>query len=117
MSNWVCHLDKVPKNPVTGGNAKADVAETWSTYDEAVRAVEERGFSGIGFQFGLAFDDAEAFELERITGIDLDHVVREDGTLESFAAEIVGLLDSYTELSPSGTGLHILCKGKLPNVG
>ena len=65
MRNWVCHLDKVPKNPVTGGNARADVPETWGTYDEAVRAVAERGFSGIGFQFGLALADAEALTKAR----------------------------------------------------
>ena len=35
MKNWVCHQNKVPKNPITGGNAKADLASTWGTYDEA----------------------------------------------------------------------------------
>ena len=117
IKHWVCHKNKVPKNPATGGNAMADKQETWGTYDEAVRAVQKFGFSGIGFQFGLALEETEALETERITGIDLDHVVKEDGTLEPFAQEIITLIDSYTELSPSGTGIHILCKGKLPNIG
>ncbi len=28
LKQWVCHLDKVPKNPITGGNAMADKPET-----------------------------------------------------------------------------------------
>src|SRR5690606_29554285 len=30
------------------------------------------------------------------------------------AQEIIKILDSYTEYSPSGTGVHILCKGIIP---
>ena len=117
LKQWVCHLNKVPKNPITGGNAMADKPATWGTFTEAVHAVERFSFSGIGFQFGLALDDTEAINTSRITGIDLDHVVHDDSSLEPFALEVVTLLDSYTELSPSGTGLHIFCKGKLPNIG
>ncbi len=58
-------------------------------------------------------NDKEALKIERITGIDLDNVIREDGTLEPFALEIINLMNSYTEISPSGTGIHILCKGKI----
>ena len=117
MKRWVCHLDKVPKNPFTGGNAMADNSSTWGTYAEAVSAIDRFHFHGLGFQFGLPWDEAEAFELERITGIDLDHVIRDDGSLVPFANEVVSLMDSYTEFSPSGTGLHILCKAKFPNTG
>ena len=62
-------------------------------------------------------NDKDALEIERVTGIDLDHVIREDGTLEPFAYEIITLMNSYTEISPSGTGLHILCKTKMQNIG
>ncbi len=37
-----------------------------------------------------------------------------DGTLASWAQEIVDVLASYSELSPSGAGLHIIVKGKVP---
>jgi putative DNA primase/helicase len=51
--------------------------------------------------------------------IDLDHSV--DRTTQTItdpqAAEIVQSLNSYTELSPSGTGLHILASGQLPGKG
>ena len=69
-------------------------------------------FDGLGFEFGNFHA-----ETLRVSGIDLDHVVREDGTLESFAAKIVKLMKSYTEYSPSGRGIHILCKTFVKDIG
>ena len=69
-------------------------------------------FDGFGFEFG----NYPSGTL-RVSGIDLDHVVREDGTLEPFAAEIVKLMKSYTEYSPSGRGIHILCKTAVKDIG
>ena len=40
----------------------------------------------------------------------LDHVVAEDSTASAEAVEIVAMLNSYTEYSPSGKGLHILLR-------
>ena len=117
LKRWVCHRDKVPKNPVTGSNAMANEADTWGTYEEALSGLRRFNFTGIGFQFGLPLSETDALGTERVTGIDLDHVIREDGTLEPFASEIIALMNSYTEISPSGTGIHILCKGRLPNIG
>ncbi len=117
LKRWVCYQDKIPKNPITGGNAKADLASTWGTYDEALSGLKKFNFNGVGFQFGLPLNDKDALETERITGIDLDHVIREDGTLEPFAYEIITLMNSYTEISPSGSGIHILCKAKMLNTG
>ena len=48
-----------------------------------------------------------------IVGIDIDHSVK-DGVISPAAQKIIKKLDSYTEISPSGTGVHILCKGTLP---
>jgi len=112
LKQWVAHKNKIPRNPFTGGNAMANEPETWGTFDVAERAVVELGLDGVGFQFGV-LDPQEL----RVSGIDLDHVVKSDGSLEPFAEEIVRQMNSYTELSPSGTGLHILCKTKLPNIG
>ncbi len=117
MKRWVCHKDKIPKNPITGNNAMANEEDTWGTYDEALYGLKRFNFSGIGFQFGLPLNDKDALETERVTGIDLDHVIRKNGTLEPFAQEIITLMNSYTEISPSGTGIHILCKGQMSNIG
>ena len=105
---------KIPVNPMTGSNAKADDPTTWGTFDEAVswavhdaqsKGVQVGQAGGVGFEFG---------EPSGIMGIDLDAVILKDGTLKSFAADIVATLNSYTEFSPSGRGLHILCKIDTP---
>jgi len=47
--------------------------------------------------------------------IDLDHCRNvETGEVESWAQEVVNEIESYCEISPSGTGLHIVCRGTLP---
>ena len=50
-----------------------------------------------------------------ITGVDLDHVVDlETSRIEPWAQSIVDELNSYAEISPSGTGLRIFVFAKLP---
>jgi putative DNA primase/helicase len=114
LPNWVCYRmeerydqpkpTKVPYNPITGDKAKANDAATWTDYETCVAAVERGEYAGIGFEFGCGY-----------VGIDLDHCRDfETGQIEDWAADIVAHLDSYTEASPSETGLHIICKGTLP---
>jgi hypothetical protein len=51
---------------------------------------------------------------EGLTYIDLDHVRNaETGEIEERAQAIINALDSYTEVSESGTGLHIVCRAQL----
>ena len=112
LNQWVCFkleynkkkgkYDKIPKDPKTGYNAKANDPATWSDYQTAVNAVSKYGFDGIGIEFANG-----------IFGVDLDNVVK-DGKLTPEAQDIIKTLDSYTEYSPSGTGVHILCKGTIP---
>ena len=111
---WVVRRGKVPYNPCDIGSsvAKSNDPETWGTLQDALEALRLGDFDGLGFEFGIF-----APGTLRVSGIDLDHVIREDGSLEPFAAEIVELMDSYTEYSPSGTGLHILCETALEDIG
>ncbi len=95
--------EKLPLNPHDGSNAKANDPRTWGTYSQAVRYASENGLvgnaGGIGFEFAGGY-----------AGIDLDDVVLSVGTLKPFADDVVRIMDSYTEFSPSGKGLHILFK-------
>jgi putative DNA primase/helicase len=71
-----------------------------------VSAHKKHGHHGIGFVFTPEDD---------LCGVDLDGCLDpETGKIESWAQEIIEELDSYTEISPSGTGVHILLRGKLP---
>lgn len=113
LKQWVCFKleyneskgknDKIPKDPRTGYNAKANDPATWSDYQTAVNAISKYGFDGIGIEFANG-----------VFGVDLDHVI-EDDKLTAEAQDIIKTLDSYTEYSPSGTGIHILCKGSIPD--
>jgi primase-polymerase (primpol)-like protein len=60
-----------------------------------------------GRPIGYVFSADDPF-----TGIDLDKC-RVTGKFASWASDIIKSLDSYTELSPSGTGLHIIVRAQL----
>lgn len=94
---------KVPCQ-VTGEMAQANNRRTWSTFATAVKFYLEGDYDGIGFVFSRQ---------DNYIGIDIDKCVV-DGKTNAFAAEIIDTLDSYTEFSPSGNGIHIIIKGSLP---
>src|SRR5215211_6470634 len=97
---------KIPYSPITGQRASSRTPETWTGYREAVRACKEEGYGGIGFVF-TSEDD--------LCGVDLDKCLDpETGEIEPWASTIIEELDSYTEVSPSGTGVHILVRATLP---
>jgi hypothetical protein len=64
-----------------------------------------------GFRIGLYIQEQETPD---VVVIDLDKCVTETGDVEPWAVEIVRGLNSYTEASPSGTGLHIFVRGVKP---
>ena len=106
---WVVHRSKQPFTPDTGRPAKANDPATWGTYSEAIAAIERGDFSGIGFEFA----DTDPF-----VGIDLDNCRdAATGFIEPWAQSIVEELNSYTEVSPSGTGLHIIVQSDLAMPG
>ena len=85
---------KVPYNPLTGQMARSNDAGSFADFKIASSAT---GYDGIGI--GI---------FNGICAIDLDHCVTDSGFYSGAAAEIVSLMHSYTEYSPSGNGLHIL---------
>lgn len=99
---------KPPYDPKTGKRASHSDPSTWGTFEQAVKALD-RGFDGIGFVFTGE---------DPYTGIDLDDCRDPtSGQIETWALKIIEDFDSYTEVSPSGTGLKIFLKGKLPAGG
>lgn len=83
---------KIPLDPKNGKGAKANDASTWTTY---AQAVTYNGNIGIELGYGIG-------------GIDIDNCFNSDGSLSNMAAEIVQRMNTYTEFSPSGRGLHLL---------
>src|SRR5918995_3588296 len=114
LRQWLCWRSeerdgkptKIPYSPTTGQRASSTDSDTWSGYEDAVRACKEHGYSGIGFVF-TSEDD--------LCGVDLDGCLNADtGEIEPWARIIIEELDSYTEISPSGTGVHVLVRATLP---
>lgn len=96
---------KVPFNARTGKCAKSNDPATWCDFETALSAYRTRRYSGIGFAFAAG---------DGLCGIDLDHVIdRESGAVEPWALEALEKFrGAYIEVSPSGTGLRIFCRGK-----
>ncbi len=97
--------DKIPFQP-NGDPADTTDLMSWCSFDEAVAALEDGRWRGIGFVFSSG---------DPYTGIDLDNCRDpESGQLEEWAERIVRKLDGYAEVSPSGRGVHIIVRGKVP---
>jgi hypothetical protein len=95
-------LTKVPYQP-NGRHAGVTAPRTWNTFDVCVRALQTGGFSGIGFVFAKG---AASY-----AGVDLDKCRDpQTGATERWAAQIIKELGSYTELSQSKAGWHIIVK-------
>jgi hypothetical protein len=91
---------KVPKNPRTGRNARSNAPKTWGTVADVIDRFERAGFV-------LSDDDPFTF-------IDIDNAIDlATGATKSWAQAIVACFPrAYWEVSPSGTGLKGLIRGK-----
>ncbi|MBI9045164.1 MAG: hypothetical protein JEZ06_11810 [Anaerolineaceae bacterium] len=108
--NFVKKNGKITKIPIDAKNfsyASVSNPDTFASFDQAIQSLMQNPYivDGVGF----VFTDMDPF-----CGIDLDHCVNENASFSRLAEEVITLLDSYTEYSPSGQGLHIIVKAKLP---
>ena len=113
---WACwrysydlqRWSKPPYQP-SGVRAEASDSSTWSSFDDAYHAYQDRAspeeggrpYDGVSFALDLRWG---------IVGVDLDHI--SEHRLE--ADKIVRALNSYTEYSPSRDGYRIFLRGTLP---
>jgi hypothetical protein len=112
---WVCwkaerrdgKLTKVPYNPQTHKHASVTNPQDWADFETALKQSTSNGYCGIGFV--LTADDP-------FVALDLDHCWGRLGANRT-AQPILQQIKSYTEISPSGKGLRVLAKGKLPPGG
>jgi putative DNA primase/helicase len=96
--------------------AKSSDPSTWGEFKDALKTYKSGRVDGIGFALAVNAN---------IVGVDLDHCYdpqRDHSgawgqSISKAAIEIIEHFDSYTEVSPSGTGVRIFVKGKLPAGG
>lgn len=87
---------KVPYNPKNGNMAKTNDPSTFADFNTAMKAYAIGCWDGIGYRVS-----------EGIGAIDIDHCIREDGSLNDVAASILGIFSTaYFEKSPFGTGMR-----------
>lgn len=95
-ARWVRWSSKKVPLSASGALASSTDTGTWSTFDEASRSTV-----GAGLGFVLSDDD-------RIVCVDIDHCLEPDGSLASWAQELIAEVpNTYIEVSPSGDGLHV----------
>jgi len=106
---WVCYTaKKIPVDAKSGRNASSTDSSTWTSYAEAEKAVGKYNTVGVGF----------VLTGDGIVGIDLDacFTTLPDGSVKpsAIARQALLLTESYSEISPSGKGLHIIGTAKIP---
>lgn len=115
LPNWACYRTytnkegkrkKVIISPQSGNFAKSNEPNTWANFETAKNYCRRYRYSGLTFALtgGIVF-------------IDIDHAI-DKTTGEILSSEAKKLLamfpDTFCERSVSGTGIHILVKGSLP---
>ena len=109
LPQWVARVDKIPINPNSLYGAKSTDKTSWGTFEQAkaaigkkakMKAVQGKECNGIGFVLSAPY-----------CGIDIDHCFNpETDEWSKEALDIIKNMNSYTEVSPSGTGVHIFYK-------
>ena len=91
--NWA--ENKVPHNSYTGYQTGTSInhSHEWVNYETAKNAIKKFNFAGVGIIL-----------CDGLCGIDIDHKNIEDSVVQ----DIINLMDTYTEFSPSGKGFHLL---------
>lgn len=113
IPQWVCwryeerngKLTKVPIDPLRGTYASVDDPFSWSDFDTALAACDRWGCNGVGIVLTPDLG---------IVGWDFDCCRPPDGTWDEAVLQMVRQLNSYTEVTPSGRGLRVFCRGSIP---
>ena len=91
--------DKQPHSPKTLQMKEWNLKESWVNFKDAINICKKNKFTGIGFVFSFPY-----------VGIDLDNCIEDDGMMNELARDITNKIDTFTEYSKSGKGLHLYCK-------
>ena len=98
---------KVPFQP-NGKTASTTDRSTWSRFAECYAAYTPDGFDGVGF----VFDGEIGADGLCYCGIDLDSCIENGKEIHLLARTRIKRLNTYTELSVSGTGFHCITRAK-----
>jgi putative DNA primase/helicase len=97
---------KIPYN-IAGRKADHTNSRNWMTFEDAYTMLCRGKYDGLGVVLDRQFG---------IVGYDADSCIS-NGTISGTARQHIATLNSYTEESLSGTGVHCLAYGTLPPQG
>jgi len=133
IRQWVCSKfvenlqkgkpDKIPIDVHSGRGASSTDPSTWGSFWQALQFYrdwhgKEHSHRGAGGKILTGPIVCLGFVLTPPwIGLDIDNCVSDGCKIHPFAQEIVETVASYTEISPSGTGIRIFAKGDLPFTG
>lgn len=105
LPNWAARQGKIPYG-INGKPAKSNTPSTWSTLQEVKAFLKSAppAYNGLGFMLERK---------NKIVCVDIDHCL-ENGTPNRTATKVLEKIDTYTEISQSGTGLHLFGFGTMP---
>ncbi|MHB0741644.1 VapE domain-containing protein [Peptostreptococcus anaerobius] len=115
LNIWAVHSNKRPfSSKLNNGNLQGTNytdGSLWASLDDCVPLIGK-----VYPQYNNAhkIDGLSIRATAPYVFIDLDHVINNRGETLPEAKEIIDILDSYTEVSTSGTGYHILVKTNKP---
>ncbi|SCX38384.1 phage/plasmid primase, P4 family [Lysinibacillus fusiformis] len=121
MPNWILwkaeqkdngKITKIPYQ-IDGNEARSNDARTWSTFPTAAKFYKDSNADGIGFVFSRR-DNFVGIDIDKCVTYASDDEKHENPIVSDFAKDVIEMLDSYTEFSVSGTGVHIIVRGSLP---
>ena len=95
-------IDKVPWHATRNAPGSSTNPATWATFSEAMASAGMHGTVGLGFALGDGF-----------VGADFDDCLTEAGKPDRQTESWIKSLNTYTEISPSGLGLHAIGRGTL----
>lgn len=95
---------KIPLHPTRDALASSTDPLTWGSFETCLANSSQHGACGVGYV--LTADDP-------FVGVDFDHVIH-NGRVDPVAAAIIEDLHSYSEVSPSGEGVRVIVRGRIP---
>ena len=100
---------KIPVQPFASKNASTTDPTTWGSFDLVVAHLGEDDVDGIGFVFTAS---------DPFCGVDLDSCRDPvSGEISGEARAVVQELRGYTEISVTGTGIHVIARASLGALG
>ncbi len=106
---------KIPRTISRSYSAKSNDPNTWASFEQTIEVLRESQSNGCqkyGLAFELGLPDAET----SLVGWDFDNALTSDHQMRDWATPIWELLKNhcFAEISPSGNGFKMICKGKKP---